>query len=136
MSPGGWRFRADSLRRFLLNEAFSLLQARTRNFSPSAWIGRTGAIQWKVEAPKLLGEKPKGPNSPVSPSPVTDGSNIYVFFDNFGLISYDSAGKERWRHEMGPFNLPYGAGTSPVLPQINDFAADGPGHWFLPDRSR
>jgi outer membrane protein assembly factor BamB len=56
-----------------------------------------------------------GPNSPVSPSPVTDGSNVYIFFDNFGLVSYDAAGKERWRYEMAPFNLPYGAGTSPVL---------------------
>lgn len=76
---------------------------------------KTGKVNWKVEAPKALHGKPKGPNSPVSPSPVTDGKNVYVFFDSFGLVSYDASGKERWRHEAGPFNLPYGAGTSPVV---------------------
>jgi outer membrane protein assembly factor BamB len=76
---------------------------------------KNGEIRWKVEAPKPLPAKPKGPNSPVSPSPATDGANVYVFFDNAGLISYDVAGKERWRYEMGPFNFPYGAGSSPVI---------------------
>ncbi|HYI93840.1 MAG TPA: PQQ-binding-like beta-propeller repeat protein [Bryobacteraceae bacterium] len=76
---------------------------------------KTGKVNWKKEAPKPLGEKPKGPNSPVSPSPVTDGKNVYVFFDNFGLISYAADGRERWRYETGMLNLPYGAGTSPVL---------------------
>jgi outer membrane protein assembly factor BamB len=76
---------------------------------------QTGKVNWQVEAPKVHSTKPMGPNSPVSPSPVTDGTNMYVFFDSFGLISYDAAGKERWRVPLGPFNLPYGAGTSPVL---------------------
>ena len=76
---------------------------------------KTGRVNWQVEGPRSRGTKPMGPNSPVSPSPVTDGTNVYIFFDSFGLISYDAAGKERWRYEMGPFNLPYGAGTSPVL---------------------
>jgi outer membrane protein assembly factor BamB len=76
---------------------------------------KTGKVNWQVEAPTAVTTKPAGPNSPVSPSPVTDGTNVYVFFDSFGLVSYDAAGKERWRHPLGPFNLPYGAGTSPVL---------------------
>jgi outer membrane protein assembly factor BamB len=76
---------------------------------------RTGKTNWRVEAPKHLTEKPKHPNSPASPSPVTDGRNVYVFFDNFGLVSYGPNGKERWRHPLGPFNLPYGSGSSPVL---------------------
>jgi outer membrane protein assembly factor BamB len=46
---------------------------------------------------------------------VTDGTNVYVFFENFGLISYAPDGKERWRFATGPLNLPYRAGTSPVL---------------------
>jgi outer membrane protein assembly factor BamB len=74
-----------------------------------------GEIRWKNPAPKPLPSAPKGPNSPVSPSPASDGSSIYVFFDNFGVVSYDAAGKERWRQPMGPFNFPYGAGSSPVV---------------------
>jgi outer membrane protein assembly factor BamB len=76
---------------------------------------KSGKINWQVEAPATFTIKYGGPNSPVSPSPVTDGTNVYVFFDSFGLVSYDAGGKERWRHPLGPFNLPYGAGTSPIL---------------------
>ena len=54
-------------------------------------------------------------NSPASPSPVTDGSNVYVFFGDFGLLSYDAAGEERWRLPMGPFNNQNGHGSSPIL---------------------
>jgi outer membrane protein assembly factor BamB len=76
---------------------------------------KTGKIQWQAEAPKQLAKEHKTVNTPVSPSPVTDGTNVFVFFDVFGLISYDAAGKERWRFPMGPFTFPYGAGASPVV---------------------
>jgi hypothetical protein len=33
-----------------------------------------------------------------------------VFFADFGLISYDLDGKERWRVPLGPFNNLYGSG--------------------------
>ncbi len=74
----------------------------------------TGKLAWKVPAPKNL-EKVKGPNSPVSPTPVTDGQNVYSFFGNFGLISYDREGKERWRHPIPQPNNPYEPGASPIL---------------------
>jgi len=54
-------------------------------------------------------------NGPASPSPVTDGTNVYVFFQEFGLVSYDGAGKERWQVPLGPFNMFYGFGASPIL---------------------
>jgi outer membrane protein assembly factor BamB len=31
------------------------------------------------------------------------------------MISYDAAGKERWRLPLGPFNMFYGFGASPIL---------------------
>ena len=76
---------------------------------------KTGAIKWQVEAPKQLAREHRNVNTPVSPTPVTDSTNVYVFFDAFGLISYDTDGKERWRYPMGPFTFPYGAGSSPVV---------------------
>ena len=97
---------------------------------------KTGKVNWKVEGPRSGGTKPMGPNSPVSPSPVTDGSNVYIFFDNFGLISYDAAGKERWRYEMGPFNLPYGAGTISCSIRVHSAASDGSGYRLLSNRAR
>ena len=65
--------------------------------------------------PRLLEGRLQNVNGPASPSPVTDGSNVYVFFQEFGLISYDGAGKERWRLPLGPFNMFYGFGASPIL---------------------
>ncbi len=74
----------------------------------------TGKELWRRPSPKDT--KPKLPNSPVSPSPVTDGSNVYVFFESFGLMSYDADGNERWRLPLGPFKAaPYGMGSSPIV---------------------
>jgi outer membrane protein assembly factor BamB len=76
---------------------------------------RTGRIRWQTESPVPLPSESKGPNSPVSPTPATDGTNVYVFFENFGIVSYGPDGNERWRHELGPFHFPYGAGSSPIV---------------------
>src|SRR5438128_480036 len=54
-------------------------------------------------------------NDPASPTPVTDGSNVYVFFAGYGLLSYDADGKERWRLPLRPFTNFHGMGASPVL---------------------
>ena len=50
-----------------------------------------------------------------TPTPATDGTNVYVFFHEAGLVSYDRAGKERWRLSLGPFRNFYGIAASPVL---------------------
>jgi len=76
---------------------------------------QTGKILWQREVPRSREGRLQNVNGPASPSPVTDGSNVYVFFQEFGLISYDGAGKERWRLPLGPFNMFYGFGASPIL---------------------
>jgi len=54
-------------------------------------------------------------NNPAAITPVTDGENVYVFFKDIGLISYDPAGKARWRVPLGPFMNSMGLGASPIL---------------------
>jgi outer membrane protein assembly factor BamB len=76
---------------------------------------QTGKILWKKEAPRTRSGRLQNVNGPASPSPVTDGTNVYVFFQDFGMISYDSEGKERWKLPLGPFNMFYGFGASPIL---------------------
>ena len=76
---------------------------------------QTGKILWQREVPRSREGRLQNVNGPASPSPVTDGANVYVFFQEFGLISYDGAGKERWRLPLGPFNMFYGFGASPIL---------------------
>src|ERR1700680_2785592 len=55
----------------------------------------TGKVIWRREAPREREESFQPTNSPSSPSPVTDGSNVYVFFGDFGLLSYGPDGNER-----------------------------------------
>src|SRR5215203_5296491 len=76
---------------------------------------KTGKTLWQREVPRAQTGRLQNVNGPASPSPVTDGTNVYVFFQDFGLISYDGAGKERWKHPLGPFNMFYGFGASPIL---------------------
>jgi outer membrane protein assembly factor BamB len=73
----------------------------------------TGETRWTREL-DFSGRRP-GQNSPAAPSPVTDGEIVVVLFQHFGLLAYDTAGKELWRQPIGPFNLPHGMSTSPLL---------------------
>ena len=75
----------------------------------------SGKVLWQREVPRSVTARLQNVNNPASPSPVTDGTNVYVFFQEFGLISFDAAGKERWRRPLGPFNMFYGFGASPIL---------------------
>ncbi len=76
---------------------------------------QTGKVVWQREVPRSRIGRLQDVNGPASPSPVTDGSNVYAFFQEFGLVSYDAAGKERWKLPLGPFNMFYGFGASPIL---------------------
>jgi outer membrane protein assembly factor BamB len=75
----------------------------------------SGKILWERPAPRPRTEKLDTRNGPAGPSPAVDGRDIYVFFADFGVISYDRDGQERWRVPLGPFNNIYGMGASPVL---------------------
>jgi outer membrane protein assembly factor BamB len=46
---------------------------------------------------------------------VSDGRNVYVFFQDFGLLAYGPDGNELWQMPLGPFNNPFGHGASPIL---------------------
>lgn len=75
----------------------------------------SGDLLWKQEVPRPRSEVVHRANGPASPTPVTDGSNVYAFFGDFGLISFDAQGRERWRLPLGPFINPMGQAASPVL---------------------
>ena len=76
---------------------------------------KTGKLLWKKEVPRPRTDRLLKPNNPASPSPVTDGQNAFVFFQDFGMLAYDKDGKELWRLPLGPFNSQWGMAASPVL---------------------
>lgn len=75
----------------------------------------TGRILWRREIVRNREGKLHESNGPTSPSATTDGKNVYVFFQDVGLLSYGPDGNERWRIPIGPFNNPMGMGASPIL---------------------
>jgi outer membrane protein assembly factor BamB len=75
----------------------------------------TGKVLWKRQAPRPRQEGMQQTNSPASPSPVSDGHNVYVFFGDYGIICYGVDGDERWKAPLGPFNNVNGHGSSPIL---------------------
>lgn len=75
----------------------------------------SGKILWQKEVPRTQTGRLQNVNGPASPSPVTDGSNVYVFFQEYGMLSYDANGQMRWKVPLGPFNMFYGFGASPIL---------------------
>jgi outer membrane protein assembly factor BamB len=75
---------------------------------------KTGAELWKKQGFELE-KKFRSVNTPVSATPVTDGKNVWVFFETVGLVAYDESGNERWRQPLGTFNNPYGMANSPML---------------------
>ncbi len=75
----------------------------------------TGSELWRREAPRPRTETLDNRNGPASPSAVTDGERVWVFFGDFGLLCYTVDGEELWRHPLGPFDNIYGMGASPIL---------------------
>ena len=76
---------------------------------------KTGKILWRREAPRPRIERYQKVNSPASPSAATDGKNVFIFFADYGLLSYTKDGAERWRAPLGPFNNVNGHGSSPIV---------------------
>src|SRR5688572_9262257 len=75
----------------------------------------SGKELWRREVPRVNKGRLDGPNNPASPSPVTDGRRVFAFFQDFGLIAFTAEGRELWRLPLGPFNIFYGFGASPIL---------------------
>ena len=55
----------------------------------------SGKELWRREVPRRLKGRLENVNGPASPSPVTDGTNVYAFFQDFGLIAFTADGKEQ-----------------------------------------
>jgi outer membrane protein assembly factor BamB len=76
---------------------------------------KTGRVAWKREILRDRTQKIFKGNDTATPTPASDGKNIFVFFPDFGLVSYALDGKERWQLKLGPFNSFYGVSASPIV---------------------
>jgi outer membrane protein assembly factor BamB len=77
-----------------------------------------GKEAWRADAKaKQIEGFMKVEGSPAASTPATDGTHIVSYFGSCGLVCYDTSGKELWRLEMPPVEMPgnFGSGVSPVL---------------------
>ncbi len=75
----------------------------------------TGKLLWERAEVRTYRKEGNLLNNPAAITPVTDGENVYVFFKDLGLVSYDLEGTLRWKVPMGPFANTVGMGASPIL---------------------
>lgn len=75
-----------------------------------------GKELWRAQAPaRQIETFLKSDGSPAASTSATDGQRIVSYFGSCGLICYDLAGQELWKHEMPPANTGFGSGTSPII---------------------
>lgn len=75
----------------------------------------TGKLLWERSVDRGRVEPTHTLNHPAAITPVTDGERVYSFFPEYGLLSYDADGKERWKVPMGPFTNENGHASSPIV---------------------
>ncbi len=85
------------------------------NLLTLAYDAATGRPLWRRELKRPRTQTVFRANDPASSTPAADARGVYVFFPDFGLISYSHEGEERWRHPLGPFENFYGMSTAPVV---------------------
>jgi outer membrane protein assembly factor BamB len=76
-----------------------------------------GTVRWK--RPIAGGNKQIRKQNTSTPSPVTDGTGVWIMSGTGVLKAFDFDGNERWardlQREYGPFGQLYGYGSSPLL---------------------
>ena len=76
-----------------------------------------GAVRWK--RPLADGNKQIRKQNMSTPSPVTDGTGVWIMTGTGVLKGFDVDGRERWARDLqrdyGPFGQLYGYGSSPLL---------------------
>ncbi len=76
---------------------------------------RTGRVLWEREVRAGQIERVGGANAPATPTPVTDGRRVYVYFGSHGLASFDFEGRKVWEVPLRPCGGEFGSASSPVL---------------------
>jgi outer membrane protein assembly factor BamB len=72
----------------------------------------TGKTRWKRSVTKIREENATPPNGPATPTPASDGKNVFVLYPDVGLLCYTTSGQEKWKIDLKPFRSMYGIGSS------------------------
>lgn len=98
----------------LLGDLVVLTGAADGRLLTLAYDRRTGRPLWRSELQPQRNEARHKLNSAASATPATDGESLFVFFPDYGLVSYDLRGNQRWQIPLGPFTNLHGMAASPL----------------------
>jgi len=100
----------------VLNDRFIFLTGFEKgNLYTQCFDRGTGKLLWECAETRVHMKDGNLLNHAAAITPVTDGENVYAFFKDFGLISYDAGGNVRWKVPLGPFVNTVGLGASPIV---------------------
>lgn len=88
---------------------------------------KNGKVVWQEGPTSAGGERTHSTNPPCSPSPATDGERVIAWFGSAGLYSWDLAGREQWRLDLGKQDHLWGYGSSPLIDGERCYLNFGPG---------
>lgn len=74
----------------------------------------TGRVLWRRQMGRDRRQLHHANNGPATPTPATDGSQVYAFFPDTGLASYSLEGDLQWMKKLGPFVNGHGMASSPI----------------------
>ena len=77
--------------------------------------GTSGKILWNTVVFEQIPQNKHGKNSYATPTPTTDGKNVYAVFGSGGFAAVDFDGKIVWTNTDLDFYSQHGMGTSPIL---------------------
>jgi outer membrane protein assembly factor BamB len=86
-----------------------------RRKSLVAFNRKDGSRLWETFAPDAPVERPHRKNGHASGTPATDGTRIYAYLGNHGLLAVDMDGKQIWHRPIGPSDAYHGTAGSPLL---------------------
>lgn len=112
-----WRtaVRAGKSSPVLTNTRVFLTASEQGKLYTQCFDRKTGKLAWERWVDQPREELVNALNHSAAITPVTDGDNVYAFFKDFGLISYDASGRLRWKVPLGPYTVSMGLGASPIL---------------------
>jgi outer membrane protein assembly factor BamB len=76
---------------------------------------KDGRILWQRALDAARTPPTDSKNGYASPTPVTDGTTVFVFFDSPGVAALDFTGSVLWTCDLGPFQNGHNTAISPVL---------------------
>jgi outer membrane protein assembly factor BamB len=88
---------------------------------------QNGTLLWQAGTTWAEKDSGGGANPPCTPSPVTDGERVIVWFGSAGLHCYGLDGRELWRRDLGRQSHVWGYASSPVIHRDLCFLNFGPG---------